>query len=297
MAPYYAIYILSLTLTQVNGLLFIKKYQLTAGTSLRSNTLFMVINGIVAVVVSAVTLAVQQVSFKATTYSVCMATLIVSISAVDTILRLKAYEKGQVAIVNIFAIVGSIILSCLWGVLVLHETLSPLRIIAIAIMLVSVFVVSYAGQTKADKRLLGIYLAVSLATAFVSIFSKQHQVETAYQTVDTLSFSIWIGIVRTLLFAIVGLFLFIKPNQIEQPIPKSASIYAIGSSTISGIGYVLSLVANSMLPIVITSPLSVGFGLVMSAVLPWIFYKERLTKRQWFGTGLALMGTLLFVLV
>ncbi len=297
MATYYLIHILALSMTQANGLLFMKKFQLVAGTSLRSSTVYMIINGIVSAIVPLAVLLVLGKPLQVTLYSLIMAAAIVLLSAVDTVLKLKAYEKGQMAIVNIFSIVGTLILSCLWGVFVLHESLSVLGMLAIAVMLVAVLLVSRTGKSKLDKRLLWIYLMICIAASFVSIFSKQHQVETAYATVDTLSFSVWLGVVRTVLFSFVALGLMIKNGKEGIRTPKAAAGYAVWSSLVSGTSYMLTLFTNAFLPIVITSPLGVGFGIVMSAVLPWMFYKERLNKRQLLGVVLALAGTLLFVLV
>ncbi len=293
---YYLLYILSLTMTQANGLLFMKKYQTISGTSLRSSTLYMIINGLVSAVVPIAVLLIQGTPLGITPYSVFMATVIVLLAATDTILRLKAYEKGQIAIVNIVAILGSIVLSCLWGYFVLDESISPQGLVAIIIMLLAVFVVSRTGNTKVSKNLLWIYVVISIASSFVTILSKQHQVETAYATIDTLSFSVWIGLVRAVIFGIVAVGLIAKNGKKVLHFPKAAPGYASLSSIISGSAYILTLFTNMALPIVITSPLSVGFGIVMSAVLPWLFFKESLNKRQIFGVLLALIGTLLFLI-
>ncbi len=295
MTQYYLLYIFALTLSQFNNLLFMKKLQLAAGTSLSSNSLYMVINGVVSALVPAVVLVATGQSFAFTPYSVILATTLVLLSAVDTVLRLKAYEAGQIAIVNIVATLGSIVLSCLWGVVVLHETISVLDGIAILIMLGAVLMVSRTGNAKPNKKLWASYVIISLATSFVNIFSKQHQVEKSFETVGTLSFSVWIGIVRTVIFGLIVCYLLAKGKKVTWHFPKAATGYAAVSSLISGTNYLLTLVTSVVLPIVITSPLGVGFGIVMSAFLPWVFYKEQLSKRQLLGIGMSLLGTMLFL--
>jgi len=291
----YLLHIIALTMTQANGLLFMKQYQTKSGTSLRSSTLYMIINGLVSAAIALVAMPFLGVALCTTPYSLIMATIIVLLAATDTVLRLKAYEQGQIAIVNIVSILGSIILSCLWGFFVLGETVSVQGIVAIAIMLTAVVVVSRTGNIKVSKKLLWIYVVISVCNSFVSILSKQHQVETAYETVDTLSFSVWIGLVRAIIFMGVAGFLLAKHGKTVFRLPKAAPGYATLSSVVSGASYILTLFTNMVLPIVVTSPLGVGFGILMSAILPWLFFKEQLNKRQLMGVLLSLIGTLLFL--
>lgn len=296
MINYYLLHMLALTLTQIYGLVFMKKFQLSAGTSLRSNTLFMIINGTVSAIVPVFLIMVQKSTLQFTCYSFLMATIIVILSAIDAILRLKAYEQGQIAIVNIVSTLGSIIFSCLWGVLVLHESVSVLNIVAIGIMLVAVLIVSRTDNEKINLKLLWIYAIISLSNSFVNIFSKQHQVEKTFATVDTMSFCVWVGIVRTAVFLVIALILLLKQGRQALRFSRSSAGYATIASVVAITSYIITLITSVVLPIVVTSPLGVGFGIVMSVLLPWIVYREHLSKRQWLGAALSLLGTLMFLM-
>lgn len=295
MTEFYLLHIFALTLGQVSSLHFMKRYQLAAGTSLRSNIIYMVINGIISAIIPLMVLIFGGNKLEYTPYSLLIAFLIVILAALDCILRFKAYEAGQIATVAIISTLGSIILSCLWGVLILNEKVSIRQIIGILIMLISVLTVSQTHEGKLRRRLIWIYAVISVAGAFVSILSKQHQVETTFETVDTLSFSVWIGLIRTIVFLIIAIFPITKQGAKIFKVSRKEAVNATFSSVFSGTSYILTLFTSTVLPIVITSPLGVGFGILMGAFIPWVFYRERLTTRQLIGVALSLVGTMLFL--
>ena len=120
MLTYYLLFILSLVVANVNSAYLYKKFQLSAGTGLAANVLYMIINGVISAIVPAIVLIFTKDSFETTPYSLIFATVTVVAAALSTILMFKAYEKGQIAIANICTTVGGIVIQCLWGVLFLY---------------------------------------------------------------------------------------------------------------------------------------------------------------------------------
>lgn len=295
MYEYYALFVLISLLTPLNSILLYKRFQQTAGTSLGANILYMVINGIVGAGVPGVLMAVQGTPLRLTPYSFVIALVIVLAAAVTVIATFKAYELGQIATINIMSTVGTILLSCAWGMLVLGETLSVSGIIALALMLTAVILIREKTDEKVQSRLLWLYAMAVIGGALTSILSKQHQVETHFATVDTLSLSVWIGIVRTVIFSVLAPLLAAKQGLQALRFPRSAVLYAIASSMLSGLCYIVTLFTGKVLPIVVTSPLSTGLSILMFTLLPLLFYREKLTLRQLIGAGLSLVGAVLFV--
>lgn len=296
MYEYYALFILISLLNPLNSILLYKRFQQTAGTSLGASILYMVINGIAGAVVPGVLMATQGVPLQLTPYSLVVATALVLAAAVNTIAVFKSYELGQVATINILSTVGTILLSCVWGVLLLDETLSLPGIVALLLMLTAVFLIREKTNEKVQSRLLWLYALAVIGGALTSILSKQHQVETRFATVDTLSLSIWVGIIRATLFSALTPVLILKQGRQALRFPRSATLYAIASSVLSGSTYIITLFTGKVLPIVVTSPLSTGLSILMFTLLPWLFYREKLTRRQLLGAGLSLVGAVLFVL-
>lgn len=120
--------------------------------------------------------------------------------------------------------------------------------------------------------------------------------ETAFAAVDTLSFSIWIALTRIVLFSVITPFAVSKLGKQSFRFSKAAVGYAALPSVIAGSTYVMTLFTNTALPIVVTSPLSTGLGIIMGAILPRIVYREHLSKKQMIGVGLSLVGALLFLI-
>ena len=296
MFEFYSLFIFSILLSSVNNVYLYKKYQLTAGTSLQSSCLYLIINGIVSALIPGILMLIRGTAFQFTPYSILIASVIVICAAIDTMARLKAYASGNIATVNVLGTIGNIILSCAWGVLMLGEKISIIGIIAICMMLASTIIISAQSKGGSSKRLLWLYAVIVLAGSAVSILNKQHQVETNFATIDTLSFSVWIGIIRTVIFIPIAIISAPKNGLSIKKIPKSTVGYATASSVISGSCYIITLFTSTVLPIVVTSPLSTGLSIIMCSLLPWVIYREKISKKQLIGITFSFIGAMLFLI-
>jgi len=295
MLGYYTIFIVATLLAQVNSVYIYKKYQVTAGTSLAANVLYMIINGIVSAVVPGIVILATGAKLEFTLYSLIIAAATVICAAVSLILQFKAYEEGQIATVNIMVTIGGIVIPCLWGVIFLKEELSAKGLVGILLMLGAVVLIMGKSGEKMNKRLIWMYLTMVLCACFVTMLGKMHQVETVYETVDTLSYSVWVGVVRTILFVFFIPVLLKRDGRKALKYEKGPVVYATISSVLSGSCYIATLFTAIVLPVVITSPLGTGIGILMSAFLPWITYHEKLEKKQLWGVLLSFVGVLVYL--
>lgn len=296
MLPYLLLFILQACVSQFNMIFFYKKFQMRAGTSLTASVVYLIINGAVSALVSIILLLVLQTPLAITPYSIIMASVIVLSSAANLICTFKAYQCGSIATFSIITIVGGILLNCLWGVIVLGEELSYVGYIGIALMILAAILMMERDEQHSSKL---FWLFCGLALVFntaTSVLSKQHQVETVYQTVDTLSFSIWIGVVRVILFAFVIPFVLMKVGKKAFVAPLKASSLAVTSSAISGSAYVITLLVAIHVPIALSTPLGTGISLFLAALLPIFLFKERLSKRQILGVIASFAGVLTYLI-
>lgn len=272
-----------------------KKYQLTAGTGRSATAVYMIVNGIVSALLPAVMFFFADESLEMTPYSLVFAFATVMCAAIATVGTLKAYEKGQIATVTTFTTVGSIVMSCAWGILFLKERITVEQAIAIILMLIAVLIVTVRKDVEIDRNVLWFLVLAAVASSFTSVLSKQHQVEKTYATVNTLSYSFWVGIIRSVIF---GLFLLCdtrKKNGEEMQKLSGASFgYAIGASAISGFCYIINLITAAVLPITITSPLGTALSIFLSAIMARVAYHEKTTKKQMAGIVLCVVGIFIF---
>lgn len=298
MTQFFSLYIFSVLLNAVNAFYLYKKYQLTAGTSLWANTIYLIINGIVSAIFPIILLLIRGESLQCSTYSILVALAIVICSALGTISHMKAYALGKIATVNILSTVGGIILSCAWGIFVLRESLSIPKAVAIGVMLLSTILIRTEKNDSTKKGAIRFYLAVIFMTLLgsaVSILNKQHQVETHFTTIDTLSFSVWVAVIRTVLFGMIAAIQLLRHGKPTVQFLRPTIGYAAASSLISGGCYIITLFTSIVLPIVITSPLGTGLNILLSTLLPWLFYREHLNKEQIAGVFFSFAGVIMFL--
>jgi len=293
MVIYYVLFIITYFIT-VLGTYENKKYQMTAGTGLYATIVYMIINGIVSALVSFLVLLGNGETFEITVYSLLFALATVVCAAGSTVATFKAYEKGKMSVVTTFAAIGSIIISCTYGMVFLKEQLTMVQTASVALMVIAVVIVLFQNKVKADKSILGLLFAAVIASGLVSILGKQHQVEQGYKTVNTLSYSIWVGVIRTLFFSVLLCVVRIKGKRGALQLTKKTVGCATAASVFSGLAYILSLTVLKVLPITIVSTFGTALNISLTAVMARVAYKEKLSKRQIAGIVLCMIGIFLF---
>lgn len=293
MTIYYILFILTYVITMF-GAYANKKYQITAGTGLFATSVYMIINGIVSALVSIAALIASGESFEITMYSLISALATVICAAISTVGTFKAYERGQMSVVTTFTAIGSIIMSCAWGLIFLKERLTIRQTAAISLMVIAVLIVLIQKNTRVDKSILGLLLLTIVTSGLVSILGKQHQVEMNYSTVNTMCYSVWVGIIRAIVFSIVLCYLIFKKQKEDLHLSKTVLGSAGAASVFSGLSYILSLIVLKVLPLTIVSTFGTALNIFLTAIMAWIAYKEKMTKKQIIGIVLCIVGIFLF---
>lgn len=290
---YYLVLMISSLLAALSNVWLMRNYQLSAGTAMYSNVLLMVISGIASIIAPATVLYMSDKAIGVTAFSFVMAIGSTLCTALSMISTLKAYDAGQIAITSVFSSMGSIVISCIWGAAFLNEVISIQQFAAIGLIIVAILLITVKSDEKLDKRLLGINILIFLSTGIGNIFTKMHQIEQTYATVDELSFVVWLGIIRVIVF-LPFLVTAKKKNGKSLQLPKSAYIYATATSIVGIVCYIMTLIVAAILPISIMSSLSMGSQIGLSAILSWILYKEKLSKREIAGVLLSIVGVFLY---
>lgn len=291
---YYLIFSLSSILSVAGSSIFFKRYQMRAGTGLWATAAYLFGNGVISAAIPLAILIATGTPIAATLCSLLYAFSLVIVSTLSNYYTLRAFAVGQVAIASTFSIIGSMVLSCVWGVVFLHESLNVLQIIGIVLIFAAVLLVSRKGHIGSGRGQRFYLLMIFLTAGGINILSKMHQVETNFATVDTMNFSMWVGALRAILF---GLLMPFMGKQRRAETSVDAKAWGIGAiySLIAGSTYIVTLEMVKLLPITLTTPLSTGISLVFSAVFAWMFHHEKLNRAEIVTIILSLAGALLII--
>lgn len=291
---YYLIFAASSVFGVIGSSVLFKRYQIKAGTGAWATVYYLIVNGVVSAAIPLVILLASGQKLQVELCSVLYAASLVLASTLNNYFTLRAYETGHVAIANTFSVIGSLLLSCVFGIVFLHETLKLVQVLGILLIFAAVFIISGRNNGSIGKGQLLNLAMVFLGAGAINVLSKLHQVETVHATVDTLSFSIWVALIRTVFFGAVAPFMG-KQRKAEGKISASAAVYAFTYSIIGGGTYIITLWLAKILPITVTTPLSTAISLVLSAVFAWVFHKEKLSRAEIITILLSLAGVLLIV--
>ena len=184
MAGFYLIYVLACFGAQFNDVYIFKRYQLENGASLRSNVMYLILNGFIYAGVSALALLFQREPIVFSWYSLLFAFGVVACAGTYMIILMKAYEWGQIATAMIFSSMGSIILTCSCGILLLGEALTVPKAVSILLMLLALMLITDRNGEKFNKKLIWMYLLIASCASGVTMLYKYHQISDPSLAVD-----------------------------------------------------------------------------------------------------------------
>jgi len=295
MSLYFWVLIISCIGTRFSEVFILKKYQLEKGSSFRANAMYLILGGMVYATVCSLILLITGKPLSFSWYSFLFAIAVVAGAGIYTIFLNKSYASGQIATAQIFSNMGTIILTCAWGVLLLDETLSVFKAVSILHMLVSLLLITDRKGEKVDLKLLWVYALVIIFSSFVTLLYKYHQTSAPELAVDPFSFNVWVGLIRAVLFSMFIPKFIKEEGRSSLRHTKKSFTYAAVSSAIVAITQTLYLISLGYVPVSVASPLATGISILVSVLVPWVAYHEKLTKNQILGAVLSLVGTILFV--
>ena len=292
---YFLLYVFGCIIAQYNDIFLFKKYQLEIGSSLRTNVMYLTLAGLVYAGVSALALVLLKKPFAFSWYSLLFATGVVIACAIYMVILLKTYEWGQIATAMIFSSMGSIILSCGCGIILLHEGLTVLKVVAILFMLTALILITDRGGEKTNKKLIPLYLLLSICASGVTMMYKYHSISAPSLAVDSYNFSMYVGLMRAFLFAF-----FIPPlikihGKGSMRHTRKSFAFAVISAVVVTVSQIMVLISLGFIPVSVASPLSTGIAILASVLIPWLCYHEKLTRRQMVGALFSLIGATLSV--
>lgn len=296
--------LLALTVTFFSAqFLFSKGYQLKTGSGFKLTFVFMSLmsSGIILefLIFNRFRLHITHISLA---YAFFYAVLIL----VCEIASLKAFNLGKVSIVSLYTLIGSVVLPFLYGTVILNEGLTLTKIIAIILICISfippLFDNNTASQENTNKKSRLIFfmlcITVFLSNGLITIIQKAHQMSK--NIVPESDFLILASIFTFLLSAVC--FFLIGKNEkgfLTGQSKKTVLIcimFAVLYGLFNGAGTILSMICAKTLPSSIQFPVISGGVVSLTAILSFIFYREKITTKIYLSIGLAVLSIIIFSL-
>ena len=196
----------------------------------------------------------------------------------------------------------SMLLPAFSGAVFWHERIGALQFVGTALVIVCI--VLSVPKKKADEKAASLKWFAYTAAAFflngsIGIMQKWHQNSPyAAELNEFLVVSFGVGTVCAVCHAV---FLARRapadgPRRVlPLPLPRAALLFALGGAGTATI-HKLNLYLSGVLPGAVFFPTVNGGALVLTSLAAFLFFREKLTGRQWAGLVIGLAAVLLLTL-
>lgn len=269
-----------------------KIYQKLQGTSSAAGFGF---NSLLGLFTAIIFFVINGFRADFSTYSFIMAALVNGFVMCYNIIGFRLLKSGTMALYTLFLMSGGMVVPYIFGMLFLSEPFSVLKTAGLMLILAGV-ILSNTNNTKVNSKQIAMCIAVFIINGFVSVFSKLHQIEVRFETVNVTDFVV-IGGVFKFIFAGI-LYLFARKNCAEKTETKTKIIPVIiivASAVAGGASSFLQLFGASSLPATVLYPFITGGSIVLSSLAGIIFFKDKLSKNLIASIILSFIGTIMFL--
>ena len=272
---------------------FQKKYQKTAGTSIKAGLMYNALTGIFSAIMF---LVINKFEIKLTGFSVLMAAIFATVVMMYIFIGFRIMEKGNMSLYTLFLMSGGMTVPYIFGVLFLNEELTIFRTLGL-VAIIAAIVISNSGAEKPDKKQLILCLAVFILNGISSVTSKVHQISPASEIVTSPDFAFIVMMFKAVICSVVLLVCrksLFGEETVKLPI-KSVIWVMLFASLSDGLTYMLQLIGATTLPATVLYPFVTGGSVILTSFAGVLVFKEKLSARQIVGIAICFVGTLLFL--
>ena len=268
-----------------------KKYQEMAGVSIKASLVYTILSGVFSAVIF---LIINKFTVRVTLFSIIMAVVFSVVITVYVFIGFRIMKNGSMSIYTLFLMSGGMIVPYIYGAMFLNEELSFVKISGLIFILAAIVVANFS-RDKFNVKQLALCMGVFFLNGAASVISKTHQISAVSETVTACDFLL-LTLISRIVVSTLALFLRKgeKNENIKVPV-KSVVLIVFVSAAADGMSYMLQLMGATDLPATVLYPLITSGTIVLSSLVDLIIYKERLSLAQWIGTGIAFLGTMMFL--
>ncbi len=295
--------------------IFSKLYQKNSNGSINASLWMTIFYAIYSIVFFGIQIGfTPEISTSAVIFA-----LLYSVAGIFTTLSsIIGMTLGSVSTISTFMLLGGMVLPFLYGVTVLNEEISALKIIAIVIMIVAL-IPSLINKEKKENQEQNkkkhffytlVLFIVFIGNGAISIITNASQ--KASDAVSTENYMFIIAVMQIIIALITAVIMALKNKKKDEKfaqsllngVGKSYSLIAIGIAFLcsalygvcNSLGNVFNLACvNANMAASIQFPVISGAVIVLTALLAWAFFKEKPKAKDWIGIVLSVTGVILFI--
>ncbi|MBE6731341.1 MAG: hypothetical protein E7564_06610 [Ruminococcaceae bacterium] len=254
-------------------------------------------NAIVSFVAAICLLVVSNIN-GVSVFTVLLALAFGLVTALQSITFLQALEHGPLSYTSVIMTLSTII-PALSGAIFWQEVIVPVQIVGIVLMMACfVLSVDTSGEKKKANTKWLIYCAVAfLCTGAIGVMQKVHQTSEYKMELDAF---LVIAFVFSFIYSGINWFILSRnKNNTENKSGKPSVLTLIPFilMVISGVCVAannnLNLYLSGVIDSAVFFPIVNGGHLVLTTVTAVIFFKEKLSVKQWIGIFLGIVSVVL----
>ena len=221
---------------------------------------------------------------------------------------IKVLSLGSLAIYSMFMMLGGMLVPFFYGVVFLHEELSVWQIVGTVTLAIFIILQAIwqrpAGEkdtlsSEKSKKILFFVLSslIFIINGMTGVIAKAHQISQG--AVDESSFTV-ISCTLTAVFSLILLaFVALKSRrevlvQMKTMLKIKPIVVMLLIGAAAYTGNFLHLKAASAVPASVQFPLVSGGVIVISALVSFFAFREKLSKKEWISVAGAFISTVLF---
>ncbi len=244
---------------------------------------------------------------SASLFTVILGIIFGLIVAIQHIANLQAVAVGPLSYTTVIISLSTLI-PALSGTIIWKEPIAPIQIVGIALLVVCLVlsVNKDTGEKKASVRWLIFCGIAFLFCGLIGVMQKWHQ---SSSHADEINAFLVIAFIASFLYSAINAVIIIpmQRKKENESVPEAERVMSVIKASVapflifmmlvcgagSAINHKLNLYLSGVMPSAVFFPIVNGGGLILVTICAVIFFKERLSVKQWIGLAVGIVSVVL----
>jgi drug/metabolite transporter (DMT)-like permease len=275
--------------------LFNNLYERKSGNGIGATLIFTFIGGIIGIVSLII---VNGFTFTITPFTIIMAAINAISSIAYTFCSLKAFEKINLSLYSLFAMLGGMLLPFFQGVIFYNEQITLAKSVCVVAVIAALIMCTTKGNRKGGAI---YYIGVFILNGLGGVLSKFF-LTTPFERTSEAMYSIWSAVIKTIISAAAIIILIIvsrtsrKPSLSVKMPGAGALVFSSGYGILNSVANYLLLISLASLPASAQYPFITGGVIIASTVISAIMGSKP-SKKEIISVILSFIGLLALVFI